>query len=252
MEERKAEADAAVDADSRQVDESESLAPAVVPQSDGEKESEEATVGGVPRSLLQTVMGMSALLILLGVLCELYALWDSRQDGSSWERLLITFLAVPLLFTAGHLYWTRRRGLQMFSTPFLVFLAANTLILPALVILPSILLVPSGPFIALAYSLAFLWYGAFYESSVAVSASCALGFTSVLSIPLLYRLSMLSSGLVLVGVGCCMLYFVYRLAKIRADKLGQRDIALKRQELSRIRKQEEKVESHPSETDTPS
>lgn len=225
--------------------------PADVPTESGEQGSQaEASVGGVPRSLLQSVLGMSVLLMLLGVVCELYAYWDSQQGSSSWQHLLLIFLAVPLLLSVGHFFWVRRRSAQVLTVPFFVFLGVNTLVLPALVILPSVLLMPAGPFLALAYSLAFLWYGAFYESSAAVSASCALSFTSVLSIPLLYGLSMISSGLVLIAIGLIMLYLVRRLIKQRSQKLGLREVAIRRQELSKLNREDKAAAPNPPDDHT--
>lgn len=189
-------------------------------------------VGGVPEGMPGTLGGMAILLIVMGLLCELYA---GRGAEGSWQNVLLAVVLCVLVvaLVCGHIILARRSGSGIVSRSMLAFAGAHVVILPLLCVLPDVVLRPCAPFLGLVYALLMLWYGSSYASSVLVAAACALVFASVLAIPFCLQLGPLAAGIILFLVGAGLLYVALWLRRLRARALTRVIIAQKRQALNR-------------------
>ncbi len=189
-------------------------------------------VGGVPEGVPGTLGGMAILLIIVGLLCELYA---GRGTEGSWQNVLLAVVLCVLVvaLVCGHIILARRSGRGIVSRSMLAFAGAHVVVLPLLCVLPDVVLRPCAPFLGLVYALLMLWYGSSYASSVLVAAACALVFASVLAIPFCLQLGPLAAGIILLLVGAGLLYVALWLRRLRARALTRIIIAQKRQALNR-------------------
>ena len=189
-------------------------------------------VGGVPEGMPGTLGGMAILLIVMGLLCELYA---GRGTEGSWQNVLLAVVLCVLVvaLVCGHIILARRSGRGIVSRSMLACAGAHVVVLPLLCVLPDVVLRPCAPFLGLVYALLMLWYGSSYASSVLVAAACALVFASVLAIPFCLQLGPLAAGIILLLVGAGLLYIALWLRRLRARALTRIIIAQKRQALNR-------------------
>ena len=188
--------------------------------------------GGVPEGMPGTLGGMAILLMIIGLLCELYV---GRDAEGSWQNVLLVVVLCVLVSALifGHIMLAKRSGSGIISGSMVAFAGVHAVLLPLLCILPEVVLRPCVPFFGLVYALLMLWYGSNYASSVLVAASCALVFTSVLAIPFCLQLGPLAAGVILLLMGAGLLYAALWLHRLRTRRLARIAIAQKRQTLNR-------------------
>ncbi len=203
-----------------------------ISSTDSAKEAPMRVVTGVPEGMPGTLGGMAILLIVLGLLCELYV---GRGSEGSWQNALLVVVLCVLVgaLVCGHVVLARRSGRGIVSKSMLAFAGAHVVVLPLLCVLPEVVLRPCAPFLGFVYALLMLWYGSNYASSVLVAAACALVFASVLSIPFCLQLGPLAAGIILLLVGMGLLYIALWLRRMRARELARITIAQKRQQFNR-------------------
>ncbi len=197
-------------------------------------------LGGVPAGMPGTLGGVAVLLVLVGLLCELYA---GRGAEGSWQNVLFVVVLCVLVgaMVFGHVSLARRSGVRIISLSMLIFFGAHAVLLPLLCMLPEVILRPTAPFLGLVYALLMLWYGSHYASGVLVAAACALVFAGVLAIPFCLQLGAFAAGIVLILVGGCLLYASFYLHRIRARHLARLTLAKKRRDINRASASAEEV-----------
>lgn len=197
-----------------------------------QRSAEEVELQGLPHGLVRTLSGWGILMILVGIVCALYASWEQVP---LWGRVVLV-LVLPVSLLVYHYFVVRKKKARaVFSLPFGVLLLSS-LILPFLCGMFAAQQLPQVTVACvLLYSFALVWYGAYYGNGLALSTAGSLFFAALLSVPLYSGLGIVASAVFFLLLGVALLWLCRWLHTIRHKRMAQQQ-ARRKQQTTVVRK----------------